>query len=143
MKPLVTILACVLVLGWAVPARAELTLSEAPRKNFTWYGVLFLGLSLGSFAAAANDYKESNDALDKADASYKQYQGATTSSDADRYHRQTARYRRQAVGFESTGNAAAMLGLIFGVTGVACFFTNDRDTPILLSYNRVTVRMQF
>jgi hypothetical protein len=144
MKPLVTILVCLMLIAAAVPARgADMLLMEEPRKDFTWYGVLFLGLSVASFAVASNDYKESSDAMKKADSAYSLYKAATTSSDADLYHRKTRKLHRAAAGYESTANAAVLLGVIFGLTGVYSFRNYDHDAPILMSFNRVTVRLRF
>jgi hypothetical protein len=143
MKWIVSLLALAIALAVATPARAELMLTDEPRKDFRWYGVLFLGLSAVSFNVAAHDFRESEKARNKADDSFALYQASTTATDADHYHRQTSHYHRQAVGFESTANAAVVIGIIFGLTGVYSFTNNDRDTPILLSLNRVTLRLRF
>ncbi len=144
MKLLAGILVTLLVLSAAAPARAgDLLLLEEPRKDFTWYGVLFLGLSAASFAVASNGYKESTRSMDDADAAYSKYKLAATPNDADRFHRQTAHFHRAAVGYESTANAAVLLGVVFGLTGIYSFFDRSHDTPILMSLNRVTVRLRF
>jgi hypothetical protein len=122
---------------------AESMLLDPPRTDFRWYGVLFLGLSIASFNVAQNGYTESDEALKKADDAYDLYKAAATPEDADRYHKRTARYRRQAVGFESTANAAVFVGAVFLATGVYSFFADGGNAPILVSMDRVEFRYRF
>jgi hypothetical protein len=143
MKTIASVLLCILLLSAAAPARAELMLMEEPRTDFRWYGVLLLGLSIGAFNVAQNGYKESDEALNKADDAYTLYKHAATRDDAERYHKRTARYRRQAVGFESTANAAVVIGLILGASGVYSFFADGSNKPILVSFDRVEFRYRF
>jgi hypothetical protein len=118
-------------------------LLDEPRTSYKWYGVLALGLSIGSFNVARNGYQESADALDKADAAYKRYKAAATADDATKYHNLTVHYRREAVAFESTANAAVFLGVIFAATGVWSFFADGDKTPLLISYDRVGLQYRF
>lgn len=144
MKWMVSLLVLALALAAAAPVRAaDLMLNEPPRTDYRWYGVLFLGLSALSFSIAQHDYDKSDTAKKKADDTFDLYKAATTSTDADRYHSKTNRYHRQAVAFESTANAAVLVGVVLGLTGIYSFTDNSRDTPILLSLNRVTVRVRF
>jgi hypothetical protein len=144
MKTLAALLLCIAVLSVARPVRADdLMLLEEPRKHFGWYGVLFLGLSIASFDVTANGYKESDAALKKANDNYKLYKAATTETDATRFHRLTEHYRKQAVGFETTGNAALILGVIFGATGVYSLFADDPNSPILVSAHSIGLRYRF
>ena len=144
MKIVAVLLLCVSVLALARPARAEdLMLMEEPRTHFGWYGVLFLGLSIASFEVTANGWKESETALKKANDNYKLYKAATTADDADRFHKLTNHYRKQAVGFETTGNAALLVGIIFGATGVYSLFADNPNSPIIVSSNSVGLRYRF
>lgn len=143
MKRLVSIALCVALMAAATTARADLMLMEPPRTDFMWYGVLMLGLSAASFAVASNGYTESAEALDKADDAYTLYKAATTVADADKYHKLTERYRREAVAFESTANAAVFLGIVLGAAGIYSLFAEGESKPILISHNRVGVRLRF
>lgn len=143
MKHVVSIALCGALMAAANTARADLMLMEAPRTDFAWYGVLMLGLSAASFAVASNGYAESAEALDKADKAYALYKAATTSADADQYHKRTERYRREAVAFESTANAAVFLGIVLGAAGIYSLFTEGESKPLLISHNRVGVRLRF
>lgn len=142
MKRIVSIAVCGVLMA-AATARADLMLMEPPRTDFTWYGVLMLGLSAASFAVASNGYAEAAQALDKADEAYALYKSATTADAADKYHKRTERYRRQAVAFESTANAAVFLGVVLGVAGVYSLFADGETKPILLAHNRIGVRVRF
>lgn len=143
MKYIASILLFITLLSAALPARADLMLMEQPRKDYTWYGVLMLGLSIASLDVAQNGYTESDKALTKAQDSYKLYKAATTSDDANKYHKLTEHYRRRSVTFESTANAAVVVGVILGAAGVYSFFADGNKSPILVSYNSVTLRYHF
>lgn len=118
-------------------------LLDEPRTNYKWWGVLALGLSVGSFNVANNGYDESEKALDKAKAAYKLYKAAATADDATKYHKLTDHYRREAVAFESTANAAVFIGTVLLASGVYSFFSGNDNSPLLLSYDRVGLRYKF
>lgn len=135
-------LACAVLTLTGAVARAELTLEE-PRRNWGWYGVLFLGLTAASASAASDDYAKSEAAFKKAKSNYALYQAATTSADATLYRDLVNKWHRQAKTYEARGNLEAGLAVVLALTTVASFMPTREPGPILLSYNSVGFRYTF
>jgi hypothetical protein len=128
-------------------ARADdLMLDDKPFTISHGWGWAFLGLSLVSYAIAANDYTETENNVTKAKKAYKAYQADTVAQNALNDRALTTTYSDRAQAYESTTNAALLLGTIFAATAIAVFrFTPDADSdsPILLSQNSVILRLRF
>lgn len=108
------------------------------------YAWLFVGMTLVAYGVAANDYDESQTAITQAKKEYKNYQGATTSSAALFYRDQTVHFSRRAQAYESTANAALLLGSVFALTAIAIFRSDGPDTgPFLLSDRGVGFTYRF
>jgi hypothetical protein len=144
---LALVIACGIVFGPSVaaPAHAEgLMLMEEPQPPSTGYAWLFVGLTLISYGVAANDYQESQYNITKAKDAYKKYVAATTATQALNYRQLTITYSNRAQSYESTTNAALIIGTLFALTAIATFRSDGSDSgPLLLSDRGITYRKTF
>jgi hypothetical protein len=109
--------------------------------RFAW---VFLGASLVSFGIAVNDYEESQADITRAKKAYKNYRAASTQAAALNYRDQTIHYSNRAQSYESTTNAALLLGTLFAVTAFAIFRSEGPDmSPMLLSDRGVGFTFRF
>jgi len=135
----------IVALAGSRPALAgELLRATDDPVNHTAVGWTMVGLSLASFAVAANGVQESQDALDEADRAYAQYQAATIATDATRYRNEVNKWHRRARAFESTANGAAFLGVVFALTAYYSFVPEQLpQSPFLVTANSVGLRYRF
>jgi hypothetical protein len=118
-------------------ARADdmMLMEETRREDSPSYGWLFLGLSLVAFGVAVNDYQETEYNVKKAKDAYSNYVAATTPNDALMYRELTTTYSHRAQAYESTTNAALLIGFALAATTIAIFRSDGKpdDQPLLLS----------
>ena len=123
-------------------ARAELILEE-PRRNWGWYGLLFLGLTAYAANAASEDYAKSSASFKLAKDNYALYLGATTGGDATLYRDLVNVNHREAKTLEARANFEAGLAVVLALTTVYSFLPSRAPGPILLSANSVGFRVAF
>ncbi len=115
----------ILLLGVALsgaPAWAnDMMLDDESDPSYTAYGWTFLGLTLVSAAIAAQSITDSQDSLDKANKSFKQYKGSTTEADATNYRNETEKHHEDAKTAEVRANLALLLTIVFGATSFYSF----------------------
>lgn len=130
---------------WSGTARAaDLMLMEESHPDSNRYAWMWLGLSLVSFAVAANDYDESQTNIKKAKDAYANYRASSSQTDALAWRDQTTTLSHRAQAYESTANAAIGLGVLFVIGAIATFRSSGPDTtPMLLSDRGVALRIRF
>jgi len=123
---------------------ADMMLLEEQKPFSHGYGWLFIGLTLVSYGVAANDYEESQYNLKKAKDAYRNYQHATTADQALAFRNQTITFGHRAEAYESTTNAALIVGSVLALTAIAIFRSEGVDnSPILLSDRGIAFHMNF
>ena len=97
------------------------------------WGWMFLGLSVIAAGVAYNDYQETEYNVHKAKQAYANYVAAGPAT-VTYYRDLTMTYDHRALSYESSANAAALLGAVFFASAIAVWRSSDKaDTPILLS----------
>lgn len=136
-------MAVLLMLGPAGSAMAESMLRERQDTFGAGAGWTFLLLSAGAFAVAANGISERDKWLAEAEDSHDAYEDATDAATTKELRKDTQRSLDLARGYESTANAALVLGVLFALTSFASFTNEPRESPILVSYNSIAYRFRF
>lgn len=136
-------MAVLLMLGPAGSAVAESMLREQQDTFGTGAGWAFLLLSAGAFAVAANGVSERDKWLDEAEDSHDAYKAATDPATVKDLRQETQRNLDRAEAYESTANAALVLGVLLALTSYAAFTNEPRESPILVSANSIAYRYRF
>jgi len=136
-------MALLLMVGPAGSAMAESMLRERQDTFGAGAGWTFLLLSAGAFAVASNGISERDKWLAEADDSYDAYEAATDAAVVKELRQDTQRYLDRAKAYESTANAALVLGVLFALTSYASFTNEPRESPILVSTNSIAYRYRF
>lgn len=136
-------MAVLLMLGPAGTAMAEPMLRERQDSFGAGAGWTFLLLSAGAFAVAANGISERDKWLGEAEDSHDAYEAAADAATVKELRQDTQRYLDRARAYESTANAALVLGVLFALTSYASFTNAPRESPILVGYNSIAYRYRF
>lgn len=118
------------MLGGSPAWADDMILNDTSDPSYTAYGWTFLGLTLVSAAIASQSITDSQDSLDKANASFKQYKAATTEEDATAFRDQTEKHHEDAQTAEVRANLALLLTIVFGATS---YFSFSPDSGPVLS----------
>lgn len=130
--------------GSAFGRESELILEEEPRSDYTVFGWTFLVLTAATLAFGLKSVEDSDDDLATADASYSQYQSATTSSDAATFRQATENSLNNARANEERANLAFMATFLFGLTAYASFFPESLPgVSIAATANSVIIQQRF
>lgn len=142
MRPLWIAVVAALIAGQALGA--GLLLEEEPRTDFTVYGWTFLALTAATLSLASSANSDSKEALNKANASYRQYLTATSGDTIAAFRGQTEKFHEEAKSLEKRANVGAYLALLFGLTSYYSFFPDSLpDGPVLVSDMGIVFRLRF
>ena len=144
MRPFWIAVVAALIIGQGPALGAGLLLEEEPRTDFTVYGWTFLALTVATLSLASTANSDSKGALDKADASYRQYLTATAPTAIAAFRGQTEKFHEEAKSLEKRANVGAYLALLFGLTSYYSFFPDSLpEGPVLISNMGIVFRLRF
>jgi hypothetical protein len=130
--------------GAAARADDDMFLKRDNDYSANRYAWLFVGMTLVAYGVAANDYDASQADITLAKKAYKNYRAAVTPAAALMYRDQTTTFSHRAQAYESTANAALIVGSLFALTAIAIFRSEGPDmSPILLSERSVGFTYRF
>ena len=142
MRPFWIAVVAALIAGQALGA--GLLLEEEPRTDFTVYGWTFLALTAATLSLASSANSDSKEALNKANASYRQYLTATSDPTIAAFRGQTEKFHGEAKSLEKRATAGAYLALLLGLTSYYSFFPESLpDGPVLVSDMGIVFRLRF
>lgn len=115
-------------------------LEEENSEDHTGAGVTFLLLSMVTLAYGINSFSDSQDDLDRADASYAQFQVTSTTA----LQEATSDALNDARVNEDRANAAVFLTLLFAITSYYSFFPEDLpDVSLAATPRGILYRYRF
>ena len=139
----VMLVVAVLANGSSVWA-TDMMLDDESDPSYTAYGWTFLGLTLVSAAVASQSITDSQDSLNKASKSFKQYKGATAEADVTKYRDSTEKHHEDAKSAEERANLAVLLTILFGAASYYSFSPESGlDFSLMTSSTHVIWRVRF